>query len=84
MAWVEIHHEVTDGESGDWILCFQECTYHYDDGSAENGYRFIWRRPDGSLQAARGQARIPDAQALYGLIDAAVEEGWLNRRTAIS
>ena len=78
MAWVEIHDEVKNGDEGDWILCFQNCTYHYDNGSTEGGFRFIWRRPDGSLQAARGQARIPDADILYGLLDAAKEKGWLS------
>jgi hypothetical protein len=78
MAWVEILNEVTDGTEGDWSLCFQSCTYHYDDGTTEDGFRFIWRRPDGSLQAARGQARIPNAEALYELINAAKEEEWFD------
>jgi hypothetical protein len=80
MAWVEIRNEVIDSEAENWVLCFHECTYHYDDGTAEDGYRFIWRRPDGSLQAARGQARIPDAATLYRLIDDAVRAGWLQAR----
>jgi hypothetical protein len=43
-----------------WRLCLQWARYQYDDKSEpETGYRFIWRRPDGSLQPARGQARIP-------------------------
>ncbi len=83
MAWVEIHNEVRNHDEEDWVLCFQECTYHYDNHSTEDGFRFIWRRPDGSLQAARGQARIPDAQTLYGLLDDAVQEGWLNDRNNI-
>lgn len=76
MAWVKIHHEVNDGEIEDWSLCFQSCTYHYDDGKTEDGYRFIWRRPNGSLQAARGQARIPNAEYLTDLVDKAKEQGW--------
>ncbi len=79
MAWVRIHNEVSHGTAGDWTLCFQECTYNYDDGSSEDGYRFIWRRPNGSLQAARGQARIPDGQTLYLLLEAAAHAGWFNR-----
>jgi len=76
-ANVEIHHEVTDGPDGEWRLCFQSVTYHYDDGSEDHeGYRFIWRRPDGSLQAARGQARIPDAGALHRLVKASQDAGW--------
>ena len=48
----------------------------YDDGSSENGYRFIWRRPDGSLQPARGQARIPSLNKATVLMDMAKSEGW--------
>jgi hypothetical protein len=77
MAWVQIHDEVIDGPSSEWHLCFQSCTYHYDDGSTEDGYRFIWRTPDGKLQPARGQARIPDAATLDRLTQAARQAGWL-------
>lgn len=77
MAWVEIHDEVREGDPGQWNLCFQRCTYHYDDSSTEDGYRFIWRTPEGHLQPARGQARIPDADILHRLIDAAKNAGWL-------
>lgn len=30
---------------------------YYDDGDVQDGYRFIWKRLDGSLQK-EGQARI--------------------------
>jgi hypothetical protein len=74
---VQIHHEVrTSGENG-WQLCFQWVTYTHDDRSAsETGYRFIWRRPDGSLQPARGQARIPSAADLFDLLRSATRDGW--------
>jgi hypothetical protein len=43
-----------------WRLCLQWARYQYDHGTEpETGFRFIWRRPDGSLQPARGQVRIP-------------------------
>ena len=75
---VEVHDEVpTDRKPGEWNLCFQRCTYHYDGGNTEDGYRFIWRRPDGTLQPARGQARIPDAAHLRRLIDEAQTQCWL-------
>jgi len=77
MARGEIHNEVLaipNAKGG--VLCFQKCTYHYDEDPAEEGYRFIWRRPNGDLQAARGQARIPDAQTLNGLLNAARQAGW--------
>lgn len=78
MAHVKIHDQVVDGTvgQGDWCLCFQRCTYYLDD-SIQDGYRFIWRRPNGTLQAARGQARISDAAQMQRLTDAAKAEGWL-------
>ncbi|MEW5994484.1 MAG: hypothetical protein AB1744_08825 [Candidatus Zixiibacteriota bacterium] len=78
MAWVEIVNEVRDSLAvpKDWTMCFQDCIYHYDDATPEPGYRFIWRRPDGSLQAARGQARIEDEAMLYRLLHQAIQAGW--------
>jgi hypothetical protein len=40
------------------------------------GYRFIWRRPDDSLQAAMGHARIQSASDIFRLIHIATEAGW--------
>lgn len=60
-----------------WVLCFQWGRYDYGDGAeAQRGYRFIWRRPDGSLQAARGQARIPSLDDIRILTNMATEAGW--------
>jgi hypothetical protein len=67
------------GNPDGWILCLQWCLYVYDDGSSENGYRYIWRRSKsegGSLQAARGQARIPSLKVAKSLIKKAEDEGW--------
>jgi hypothetical protein len=60
----------------DWKLCFQYCLYDYGDGQKDWGYRFIWRRPDGSLQGARGQARLPSLKDIQELIENAIREGW--------
>lgn len=60
-----------------WRLCFQWCVYVYETGETQEGFRFIWRRPDGSLQPARGQARIPSSTVLQQLISEADKEGWL-------
>ena len=80
MAQVKIHMQVpVNANSGDWTLCFQKVTYHYDDGSTQDGFRFIWRRPDGSLQAARGQARIESYEQMTALINQAKEEGFFER-----
>lgn len=80
-ARVQIHDEVQDGLVNTWRLCFQRVTYHYkhEDGSIdeEDGYRFIWRRPDNKLQGARGQARIQDADTLNRLLTSAKSNGWL-------
>ena len=77
-ASVKVHNEVPAPPYNEWTLCFQECTWHYDDGTSDDGYRFIWRHPGGNLQPARGQARIPDATALRSLLDAALKAGWLS------
>ena len=77
MALVNIHRQVPENaKSGEWTLCFQKVTYHYDDGSTQDGFRFIWRRPDGSLQAARGQARIESYEQMMVLINQAKEDGF--------
>lgn len=75
-ARVQVIRETTDGPEGESRLCLQWCRYIYDNGNLEEGYRFIWRRPDDSLQAARGQARIPSLKAARKLMDKAVSEGW--------
>ena len=80
MANVIILRQVPENtNSGEWTLCFQKVTYHYDDGSAQDGFRFIWRRPDGSLQAARGQARIESYEQMMALINQAKNEGFFER-----
>ena len=76
MAHIEQHEEVSEPVIDGWVLYFQRGTWHLDDGRTEEGYRFIYRRPNGTLQAARGQARIPDAATLQRLIDKAKAAGW--------
>lgn len=82
MASVQILEEVKEavaeaGVEEGWHLCFQKCLYHLEDGEGTKpGYRFIWRKPSGNLQAARGQARIPDAATLERLTNAAKDAGW--------
>lgn len=73
---VQVLDEVSTGEEGKWRLCLQRCRYVYDDGELEDGYRFIWRRPDGSLQGARGQARIPSLKIARLLMAEAERAGW--------
>jgi len=52
----------------EWHLYFQKCEWNYEDGGKDTGYRFIWRKPDGKLQPARGQARIPSKEEMMQLI----------------
>ena len=49
---VVVLNEVRVGKENEWQLCFQYCRYEYGDkdNSEDNGYRFIWRRPDGTMQ----------------------------------
>ena len=61
---------------GGWRLWFQWCEYCYDDGHSQMGYRFIWRRPDKSLQAGRGQARLPSFVEIEKLLAKAKAAGW--------
>lgn len=78
MANVRIIREVTNGVSKEWRLCFQWCEYIFEEEDyVEYGYRFIWRRPDGTLQAARGQARIHRLKDMHQLLALAANEGWL-------
>ena len=82
MARVQIINETSlEDSEDDWILYFQWCRYLYDDGKMGYGYRFIWRRPrsqGNSLQAARGQARIPSISLIERLTAKAKIEGWGN------
>lgn len=75
-ANVEILNETPHDSPGNSVLTYQWCCYHYTDGSQQHGYRFIWRRPDGSLQAARGQARLPSKREMQQLMKLADDEGW--------
>ena len=78
MARVQIVNEVSkdNPKVGHWVLWLQWCRYFYDDGNMQHGYRFIWRRPNGSLQPARGQARIVSLKDAEGLIEKARNQGW--------
>lgn len=71
----EVPHKMIED---DWNLCFQKVVYHYEKDEPQNGYRFIWRRPDGSLQAARGQARIESLEQMEDLIAQAKAAGFFD------
>ena len=60
----------------EWCLSFQRVRYVYENGDREEGFRFIWIRDDGTLQAARGQARIPRLSVALNLIERAQQRGW--------
>jgi hypothetical protein len=79
-ARVQVIHEAPKPEEteGDCALHLQWCLYVYEKGKSEYGYRFIWRRANGHLQPARGQARIPSIKDMEELIRRAKKEGWGN------
>jgi hypothetical protein len=79
---VEIHEQTTRPLSNGWVLCFQWCTYHYIDGSEEQGYRFIYKDDNGKLRPQRGQARIPSISIAQRLIKKAIDEDWGRHRGA--
>ncbi len=73
--------DIANSNGDGYKLCFQHVIYVFKEvGSkkttTESGYRFIWRREDGSLQAARGQARIPDKKSIDTLTNLATQAGW--------
>ena len=75
-ANVEILHSTAQKMDSGWSLCFQHCIYHYDNNTKQEGYRFIWRKSDGALQTARGQARLPSISIILKLVSIAMSEGW--------
>ena len=71
------HHTTSITFESGHELCFQLCSYIYDDGSeTEEGFRFIWKDPQGKMLPQRGQARIPSLDDLRKLVDQAIKEGW--------
>jgi hypothetical protein len=79
MARVDVLREVKLGDVGESQLCLHWCRYR-DGASVTYGYRFVWRRAmDGSIQAARGQTRIPNFACAEQLMREATKAGWANR-----
>ena len=60
-------------------LQFHEARVSFLDGTGSQMIMLSWRRPDGSLQPARGQARIPSLSDAKLLMDLARELGWGDR-----
>jgi hypothetical protein len=73
---IQVVNETPSRHDGTWQLRLQWCRYLHADGTMQYGYRFIWLRPDGSLQATRGQARIPSFATTQQLFSQAKAEGW--------
>jgi hypothetical protein len=73
---IQVVNETPSKHDGTWQLRLQWCRYLHADGGMQYGYRFIWLRPDGSLQATRGQARVPSFGTAQRLFDQAKSEGW--------
>lgn len=78
MAGARFHesHEVGIAVGHNWTLCLQWGEYEMMDGdNPQRGYRFICRRPNGSLQSR--PAVIPSVADLRQLLGMAAEGGWL-------
>lgn len=73
---IQVVNETPSKHDGKWQLRLQWCRYLYGDGGMQHGYRFIWLRPNGSLHATRGQARIPSFATTQHLFNQAKSEGW--------
>ena len=78
-SWFDIKNEVAHPQDdwGGWRLVLQWGDYVYPDQPRQPGYRFIWRRPDGSQQAR--PARLPSIRHAEDLIRLAKEAGWGDR-----
>lgn len=76
-AQIEVLHEAEMDKQVGWNLCLQYCRFCYSDGREEYGYRFTWRKPEGTL-LTRGQARIPSFADIHRLMAQAIDEGWGN------
>ena len=78
-ATIDVVHEVTCSMKGGYILCFQYCVYNYtNDREKQEGYHFIWRKPNRDQLAVKGQTRIPSVAVLLKLVSMAMAEGWGN------
>jgi hypothetical protein len=73
---VVVLNEARLGKECEWQLCLQWCRYEFKDNTEQMGYRYIWRRPNGHQQGARGQARIPSLARMMELMSMAIKEGW--------
>lgn len=76
MGKFAIQHEVSITRDEGYTLCFQFGHYTYQKNQEEDGYRFIWRNPNGTLKASRGQARLPSLMEIQYLTGKALSEGW--------
>ena len=78
MARVHALKEVRSRHPGNRQLCLQWCRFEHDDGT-DFGYRLIWRTENESIDATRGQTRIPTIAEAQFLMQQALAAGWGNR-----
>lgn len=76
MTNASILNEVTNGRQGDWRLCFQLCELVNEQGSLEQGYRFVWRGPDDSLESVKSHSGMFSSNDMYELMQLATVDGW--------
>ncbi|EPC99224.1 hypothetical protein Lpp125_13469 [Lacticaseibacillus paracasei subsp. paracasei Lpp125] len=63
-------------QEGENQITFQKVIYTYSNGDNQQGYRFVYRRPNGHIQGARGQACIANLKIAKELISKAEAKGW--------
>lgn len=81
-SWIKVRNSVetkpfVNAGHPNVALAFEDCRYIYDNGTFDDGYRFIWKI-DGKRMAHRGQARLPSKKVIQELLDQAEKQGWLN------
>ncbi|MCS5421924.1 MULTISPECIES: hypothetical protein [Psychrilyobacter] len=62
-------------------LFLQYGNWHWDDSEPSQGYRFIWKSPEGKLLPQRGQAYIESLDEAMELMAQAMKEGWASPKT---
>lgn len=64
-------HAPVDG----YTLCLQRCRYTHNGEPQRDGYRFVWKTPDGTPIDADTQAIIPSLTVLMDLAEATKQRG---------
>ena len=69
-------YEVGTHVGSNWLLVLQYGRYVFEDGEFQEGYRFMYRDPEGKLRPFRAGARIPSLRMARELMQRASDGGW--------